>query len=81
MSNQYQKLLNCIKEDNNEDFVYRIDDRGVVIEGYLGRKKNLVIPENIEGHPVYKIDDEAFYEDQQLKRISMPTTLRAILRI
>ena len=79
--NQYDKLLNCIKEDNKEekqDFLYRIDERGVVIEGYIGRKKNLVIPENIDDRPVYKIDDNAFYEDEKLKKITLPDTLRII---
>ena len=81
MSNQYHKLLNCIKEDTKEerhDFLYRIDERGVVIEGYIGRKKYLVVPENIEGHPVYKIDDNAFYEDEKMKKITLPNTLRII---
>ena len=83
MSNQYNKLLNCIKEDTKEesfDFLYRIDDRGVVIEGYIGRKKYLVVPENIDNHPVYKIADNAFYEDEKLKKITLPNTLRIIGR-
>ena len=55
MESQYNKLLSCIKEDSPKDgldYIYRIDDRGVVIEGYLGRKKNLVVPENIGDRPV-----------------------------
>lgn len=83
MSNQYDKLLNCIKEDTKDekhDFLYRIDDRGVVIEGYIGRKKYLVVPENIDDHPVYKIGDNAFYEDEKLKKITLPNTLRIIGR-
>jgi len=81
MSNQYDKLLNCIKEDTKEekqDFLYRIDERGVVIERYIGRKKNLVVPESIDGYPIYKIDDTAFYEDEKLKKITLPNTLRII---
>ena len=83
MSNQYDKLLNCIKEDAKEekhDFLYHIDDRGVVIEGYLGRKKTLAVPGNIDDHPVYKIDDKAFYEDEKLEKIILPNTLRIIGR-
>lgn len=81
MSNQYDKLLNCIKEDTKEekqDFLYRIDERGVVIERYIGRKKYLIVPENIDGHPVYKIDNAAFCEDEKLKKITLPDTLRII---
>ena len=80
-SNQYNKLLSCIKDDANDenhDFLYRVDDRGIVIEGYTGRKKYLIVPENIDGHPVYKIDDNAFYEDEKLKEITLPNTLRII---
>lgn len=83
MSNQYNKLLNCIQEDTREekhDFLYRIDERGVVIERYIGRKKYLIVPEDIDGHPVYKIDDNAFYEDEKLKKITLPNTLRIIGR-
>lgn len=81
MESQYNKLLSCIKEDSPKDeldYIYRIDDRGVVIEGYLGRKKNLVVPENIGNRPVYKIDDNAFYEDEKLEKITLPNTLRII---
>ena len=81
MSNQYDKLLNCIKEDTKEekqDFLYRIDERGVVIERYIGRKKCLIVPGKIDDQPVYKIDDTAFYEDEKLKKITLPDTLRII---
>ena len=78
---KYNKLLSCIRDDANDekcDFLYRVDDRGIVIEGYTGRKKYLIVPENIDGHPVYKIDDNAFYEDEKLKEITLPNTLRII---
>ena len=81
MSNQYNKLLNCIKEDTKEeryDFLYRIDERGVVIERYIGRKKYLAVPEYIEENPVYKIDSKAFYEDQKIKKITLPCSIREI---
>ena len=68
----------CDTKEEKQDFLYRIDERGVVIEGYIGRKKNLVIPENIDDRPVYKIDDNAFYEDEKLKKITLPDTLRII---
>lgn len=82
MSNQYDELLNCIKEDTKDekhDFLYHIDGRGVVIEGYFGRKKTLVVPENIDDHPVYKIDDKAFYEDEKMEKIILPNTLRIVM--
>lgn len=80
-SNQYRKLLDCIKEDIAEDemeFDYRVDDRGIVIEKYFGNKTNLTIPSSIEEAPVYKIGDEAFCEDEQVKKITLPNTIRII---
>lgn len=81
MDSQYNKLLSCIKKDSPEDgidYLYQIDDKGVVIEGYIGRRKNLVVPENIDNRPVYKINDNAFYEDEKLKKITLPNNLEII---
>ena len=65
------------REDVKEEifqFNYSIDDDGVVIDGYLGDQSEVRIPERIEGLPVYKIADEAFYEDEQIEKIILPET-------
>ena len=78
---QYNKLLECIKEDSVEDktdFAYRVDDRGVIIEKYFGDKTDLIIPSSIDGSPVYKIDEDAFHQDKKVTKVTFPNTLRII---
>ena len=44
------------------ELIYSVNEWGVVIKGCTGEYEGkLVIPETIEGFPVYKIDDYAFY--------------------
>lgn len=80
-SNQYDRLLKCIKDNDSEEefeFSYRIDNRGVIIEKYLGDQADLIIPSIINGYPVYKIGENAFYEDQQIEKVTLPDTVRII---
>lgn len=81
MNQQLTDLSKLSEEDNAEpesQFDYSIDNTGVVIEAYLGDNSEIVVPETIEGHSVYKIEDEAFYENKQLKSVVLPKTLTII---
>lgn len=60
-----------------EDFSYEIKDGEVIITGYKGTDRDLVIPEYISDRPVVSIDKEAFSE-YDLVSITMPKGLVSI---
>lgn len=73
-------LLGCNfrKENPPSDFEYSIDeDGGVRITKYVGDGLHVVIPEQIEGRNVVKIDDNAFY-NSSIKTLVMPDTVKWI---
>ena len=63
------------------DFVYKYDVYGsqcVSIVGYDGDEKDIVIPEEIAGLPVKKIDKDAFLDYSRLETIRLPENLEFI---
>lgn len=78
---QLSALNDCVKNDKTGDewdFDYSVDDRGVIIDSYLGDKSKIAIPAYIEGKTVYKIGDNAFCGDNKLKQVVIPDTVRII---
>lgn len=65
------------KESPAEDFLYEIVDGEIVITGYRGTDRELVIPAEIENRPVTQIGEEAFYE-YDLTSIVFPKHLQII---
>ncbi|MBO5454514.1 MAG: leucine-rich repeat protein [Clostridia bacterium] len=55
-----------------EDFEYR-DGDFVVIEGYIGSDPIVVIPEQINGHPVMVVNANGFNLDSKVKGVSFPS--------
>lgn len=60
-----------------EDFSYEMDSGEVMITGYHGTERELVIPEEIEGRPVTRIGEDAF-SDYDLTSIDFPDSLLVI---
>ena len=54
------------------------NESGVTITGYKGSDTDVVIPSEIEGHPVTTIDDYAFDECTNLKSITIPESVTKI---
>lgn len=55
-----------------EDFEYR-DGDFVVIEGYKGTDSIVVVPEQINGHPVTVINGNGFNLNSKVKGVSLPS--------
>ena len=66
-----------LQERNKEEFKYKTNNRGIVITGYEGNKKDLVIPNKIENRVVNAIDDWAF-DGYKLTKITLPSTIKNI---
>jgi len=66
------------KESNSaDDFSYEIENDGVTITGYKGKRINVVIPNEIDGLPVVAIGDYAFYENE-LTNVVIPDSVETI---
>lgn len=61
------------------DYEYSINDDGTVsIVNYLGDAKNIVIPSEIDGMSVTKIGERAFYMNNDIMSVELPSTLTEI---
>ena len=61
------------------DFEYTLeDDYTCTITKYNGSAANVTIPSTIYGNKVCKIGEEAFYEDLDIRSVSIPNTVTAI---
>ena len=61
------------------DFEYTLeDDYTCTITGYNGTASNITIPSTIYGYKVCKVGEKAFYEDLDIRSVSIPNTVTAI---
>jgi hypothetical protein len=64
-----------------EDWLYRAEDAyNITITGYTGTATTLPIPNEIEGLPVTKIGNGAFFNKTNLTEVIIPNTVTAIER-
>ena len=64
--------------DPDNDFEYSINGEVVTITGYLGTKKNVVIPNIIEGCLVTSIGNSAFSNLSNLESVTIPESVTSI---
>jgi len=67
------------EEPEQADFYYEITENGeVIILGYKGSDMNVVIPSTIEGYPVTKIGNNAFYKCGGVTSVTIPEGVTSI---
>lgn len=77
-------LTACAEETKPEtftsgDYTYILLENGAAkITGYSGKAENLTIPDQLDGHPVAAIRDDAFSECSSLPSVSIPDSVTAI---
>lgn len=59
-------------------FACQIDDAGVTIVKYRGKRSRVVVPAEIEGRPVVAIGDGAFVDCDSLTSVSLPNGLQSV---
>lgn len=64
--------------EKKENFSYDRYQEGIVITGYQGKSKELVIPKMIDGKFVLAIQKDAFKNDENLTKVIFPKTLLMI---
>jgi hypothetical protein len=67
----------AVFSQSDDDFMYAIRNRGIIIIGYSGRVKDVKIPEIIDGLPVVAIYEEAF-RNNQLTSVIIPDSVVSI---
>lgn len=61
------------------DFTYELTDEGITITGIRGDiPSEITIPEFLDGSPVVAIGSNAFFSDQTLKKVTLPSGVREI---
>jgi len=60
------------------DYSFLIQGNGVLITGYTGTEKSVIIPSELGGYPVTEIYTEAFYENDALLSVFIPEGVTSI---
>ena len=71
-------LLSQYSASSHKSFLYEITEKGVVIKNYIGQDKDVIVPEFIDGAPVYRIHNDAFRECKEVESIHLPNTIKEI---
>lgn len=73
-----QSILSQIKKECGDYEYYLLSDSLAILSKYTGNAEILVLPESLDGYPLYGIDRYAFAENETLKSIQLPKSLREI---
>jgi len=60
------------------DYTYITTNSEVIIKGYTGNPVNVQIPATIDGYPVVRIEEDAFYDCTNLVNMTLPEGLTTI---
>ena len=60
-----------------DEYVYEVKGRGIIIKDYIGKEKQITIPDTIDDKQVTKIASEAF-EGKNLLEVNMPDTIKEV---
>ena len=67
------------RTDDGGQWKYVLEEFGAVITGYVEEPSDdLAIPEELDGHPVTGIGDNAFYENERIMSVIIPTSMKRI---
>ena len=66
------------RTEGDWEYSYIMYGSGVSIDSYNGTDENVVVPEKLGGKDVVNIDTEAFYRNDTIKTVKLPSTLTFI---
>lgn len=70
--------LPLIEKERGDYVYYLLADSLAVLTKYTGASEALVLPDTLDGYPLYRIDAYAFDENETLKSITLPKSLREV---
>ena len=65
-------------EYTSGDWIYTMDDGICRIQKYNGSDTNVVVPSELDGAPVWVIDNDAFRDNKDIASVTIPDTVRGI---
>ena len=71
-------LSGCSDAPSSSSFSYAKTDGGVKITAVRVRSRALKIPESYQGQPVVEIADSAFYRSEDLRSVTIPSSIKRI---
>lgn len=74
---QIQRLKDIANNAKNK-FKTTKDEKGVVIDKYVGSEETILIPSTIEGEKVYRIGDSSFANCYHVKKVILPNGVTEI---
>ena len=60
------------------DFIYNEYEDSVTVAGYIGTDENVTVPGTINGKPVTVIGDSAFHNNQSIRKVTLPDSIKVI---
>ena len=60
-----------------DDYMYIESGKGITLKKYMGNADVVMIPQEIDGYPVRKIEDECFAKHQEILKVVLPDSLRS----
>ncbi len=73
--------INTVVSAASSDYEYWEYDDGLRLSGYNGNSENVVIPETIDGKKVVYIGDGAFFNNDSIKTVTIPSSVSEISRM
>lgn len=67
-----------LNENIYGDFIYNEYEDSVTIAGYIGTDENVTVPGTINGKPVTVIGDSAFCNNQSIRKVTLPDSIKVI---
>ena len=72
-------FLMCLADTKSGYYQYKVNSDGTaVITKYSGSDAMLLIPDKIDGHTVVEIGKRAFYGNENLEEVTIPSSVRTI---
>jgi len=69
---------NDLKDPENPDYTYIVENGEATITGYTGTGGDVTIPATLGGYPVTTIGDEAFYSCRGMTSVTIPDSVTTI---
>ena len=73
-----QSSVPCLDHGILENYEYVVENGSAVITKYKGTEATVTVPQNIDGYPVTKIKDKAFYSNSKIKKLIVPAGILEI---
>jgi hypothetical protein len=72
------QILYTFLEEKNQDYTFQRSERGIEIFSYIGSIFNVIVPDAIDGQPIWKIGAGAFQRNSLVRSVVIPSSVKEI---